>query len=282
MLLLGSISLNLCVIGALLRPFVSRPTPGFNEVNGEEKPMKTQTQMLKKKIKANGYCSVEDLRQIHKNTILNGSVISLDDVLTSRASKLNTLGVKSEESVVEYKVDKSGIFNFFIFKNTNYQLLCYNNFFMCFGLSIVYVHLSAYATTTGITSNMSALLFSVIGVSNFLGRIAFGVLGHVQKINHIVLYSSAFLASGLTTLMCPISTTYVWLSLFAGLFGFLTGSFGALLPQCIIKILELEYLASGYGYLLVFEAAGTLLGAPVGGLLSYCYVIYVLILFILA
>ena len=84
--------------------------------------------------------------------------------------------------------------------------------------------------------------------------------------NHIVLYSIAFLASGVTTLLCPISKTYGWLSLYAGLFGFLTGSIGALLPQCVIQILELKYLASGFGYLLVFDASGTVLGAPVGGL----------------
>ena len=262
MLLLGAISLNLCVIGALLRPFVSRLIPGFNEVNREE----TQTQVLKEINNANNHCSVENLKQVHKNTIVSGSVISLDDGLASRVSMCHTLSAKPEKYVEQHKANKTGLFNFFIFKNVSYQLLCVNNFFMCFGLSIVYVHLSAYATTTGISSNLSALLFSVIGASNFLGRIAFGILGHVERINHIVLYSIAFLASGVTTLLCPISKTYGWLAFFAGLFGFLTGSFGALLPQCIIQILSLEYLASGYGYLLVFEAAGNLLGAPVGGL----------------
>ena len=186
MLLLGAISLNLCVIGALLRPFVSRPTSGEvkggekpKEAQTQEKPKETQTQILKEKIKANGICSVENLKQVHKNNTLSGSVNALDNVVASRGIKLNAFGAKSDKYVVDHEAEKIGIFNFCIFKNISYQLLCFNNLFMCFGLSIVYVHLSAYASTTGISSNLSALLISVIGASNFLGRIAFGILGHV-------------------------------------------------------------------------------------------------------
>ena len=44
-----------------------------------------------------------------------------------------------------------------------------NHFLFCFGQAIVYVHLGAFAETTGILSRSgTATLFSVIGVSNLV------------------------------------------------------------------------------------------------------------------
>ena len=37
--------------------------------------------------------------------------------------------------------------------------------------------------------------------------------------------------------------------------------------QVVIQILDVDQLTSGYGYLLIFEAIGTLMGGPVAGMI---------------
>ena len=40
-----------------------------------------------------------------------------------------------------------------------------------------------------------------------------------------------------------------------------------LMLQVVIQILDVDQLTSGYGYLLLFEAIGTLMGGPVAGMI---------------
>ena len=161
---------------------------------------------------------------------------------------------------------KTSLFNLSIFRNFHYLMLCLNNTFICYGLSVVYVHLPAYAGTLGFTENQGAWLFSVLGVSNFIGRIAFGLLAHIPAISSTSLYLCALSSVGVITLFVPLATSFSGLLAYAGVFGFLSAAFGALLPQVVvIVLLDLSLIASGYGYILIFEALGTLLGAPVAG-----------------
>ena len=165
---------------------------------------------------------------------------------------------------------KTSLLNLSIFRNFHYLLLCLNNAFFCYGLSVVYVHLPAYAGTIGFTENQGAWLFSVLGVCNFIGRIAFGVLAHIPAIGTTSLYLCALSSVGVVTLFVPLATSFSGLLGYAGVFGFLSAAFGTLLPQVIVTVLDLSLMASGYGYILIFEAIGTLLGAPVAGGYQWC------------
>ena len=69
--------------------------------------------------------------------------------------------------------------NLYIFQNSAYLVLCVNNIFATFGLAVVYVHLASYAISLGFRENEAALLFSAMGISNFIGRVVYGFLGHL-------------------------------------------------------------------------------------------------------
>ena len=69
--------------------------------------------------------------------------------------------------------------------------------------------------------------------------------------------------SGVATIMCPVATSYPGLMTCAAFFGLATAPYGVLLPCIIVDILGVNLLTSGYAYILIFEALGTVSGAPV-------------------
>ena len=56
---------------------------------------------------------------------------------------------------------------------------------------------------------------------------------------------------------------------FSAAFGLTSACIGPLIPTLIISFLDADSLASGSGYVLVFEAIGQLLGAPAAGKLYF-------------
>ena len=85
-----------------------------------------------------------------------------------------------------------------VFASRQYVVLCVNNTLLCFGLSVVYVHLYAFAVGShpddedlagetvrpGYTDPASAaLLLSTIGAANLVGRFVFGLLASARPVN---------------------------------------------------------------------------------------------------
>lgn len=154
-----------------------------------------------------------------------------------------------------------------VFRSPLYVTLCINNIFLCFGLSIVYVHLAAYAGSMGCGLESSALLYSVVGGANFCGRITFGALANQKRVGSVFFYLLALGLCGVATCLCPLAVNYAGLVTYAFFFGFLSACIGPLTPKVVIDCLGSGPLASAYGYLLLFEALGQLSGAPVAGML---------------
>lgn len=78
----------------------------------------------------------------------------------------------------------------------------------------------------------------------------------------------ALLLCGISTFLCPLlvdTSGYVGLLTFSVAFGLTSACIGPLIPALIISFLDADSLASGSGYVLVFEAIGQLLGAPAAG-----------------
>ena len=121
--------------------------------------------------------------------------------------------------------------NLYIFQNSAYLALCLNNIFCTFGLAVVYIHLASYASSLGFLDNESALLFSVMGISNFIGRVIYGFLGHLPCFTPISIYTGGFFLSGVVIVCTPYAQSYAGLVVCAALFGSLTGCFGTQLPQ---------------------------------------------------
>ncbi|XP_071084888.1 monocarboxylate transporter 13-like isoform X1 [Haliotis cracherodii] len=169
---------------------------------------------------------------------------------------------------VELRQEKTKVFDVTAFRKSAYLLLVCNNVLVCFGLSIVYLHLMAFAEASGRTESESSMLMSSIGVANLIGRFALGSFGNHPRVNVVMVYSVCFILSGMTSCFYPVlSNSYIAMVTLSSLFGFFTACFGALLPALLVQILGIHRFANGYGFLMIFMALGQMIGGPFAGLL---------------
>ena len=167
------------------------------------------------------------------------------------------------------KQEHSGSFkqhlNMHICKNISYVLLLIQIVFVSIGVSMVLVHLPAYGGTLGFSDDSSAMLLSTMGISNFVGRLVYGVINQLPWVKSVCLYIIGFTLAGALTVVCPVFTSYVALQVYASIFGFLSACYGCILPLVIVDIVGAELVTNGYGYVLLFSAFGAMTGGPVAG-----------------
>lgn len=144
-----------------------------------------------------------------------------------------------------------------LFRNYGFVLLGVNNIFLCFGFSVVCVHLAAYSESQGTDPSFSSWLMSAIGLSNLVGRIALGFLGQCRKLDDNVLYAVTFFICGLVIAPMPAFPSNSLRMVLSCLFGFLSGSLGTLLVPIVAALVGLHRLSNAYGLLLS--------GAPFAG-----------------
>lgn len=231
MLITGGITFNLCACGALMRQ------PRALERRRRRESMKAKT----------------DKTDLSEADIYAG--------LDEKQRRQSIRKFKRQESLKKV----NAFLHLQMFKSTKYLILGVNNLLFIFALSIVYVHLPAFAELRDISKDSAAMLISAIGIANLVGRILFGFLAKVPHLTSLRLYTAATLVTGAVILCFPAATSYSTLLAVAVAFGLTSAFIGTLLPQVISDFVTVELVPSGYGYILMFEAAGNLLGPPTAG-----------------
>ena len=64
-----------------------------------------------------------------------------------------------------------------VFMYINFILLAGNILLFCFGFSVLYTHVAAYAASIGLSVTQRNNIFSALGISNMFGRILLGFIG---------------------------------------------------------------------------------------------------------
>ncbi|CAH1784634.1 unnamed protein product [Owenia fusiformis] len=122
-----------------------------------------------------------------------------------------------------------------------------------------------YSLLMGIGGSESAMLFSVLGITNIVGLLLFGVIAHHPKADAMLLYIGGPIVCGVATVLLPLLTQYGQLLAYSGLIGLCSATAEVLSPTIICQILGPNELPNGYGATLACAAFGMLLGGPVAG-----------------
>ena len=148
----------------------------------------------------------------------------------------------------------------------DYWVLQLNCLLFCFGLSVVFTHISAFAASAlRYPPENCNILISVMGLSNLVGRIALGALLSVSFINAHVLFSTCYALCGVAAFMLTLFKTFLGSLVSTCIFGFCFAAYGPVLTEVVLLTVSIEYYPSAYGILLLPQALGTLLGAPIAG-----------------
>ena len=132
-----------------------------------------------------------------------------------------------------------------IFKNKSYVAICFNNVLVTFGLSVIYVHLGSYGLSVGLSHKQATALFSVMGISNMIGRFSWGLLGQLPCVSGMSIYTGGFFLSSLAVAFIPVCDSLTGLLVCSGCIGLFTGCLGIGLAQ-VCAVLYVHWLDPDY------------------------------------
>lgn len=201
LLISGGVTLNMCVCGALMRPFIEDPN--------------------------------------------NNASLTKSQMEISRS-----------------------LFHWDVFKNKSYIIFMVQHLLFSFGISIVYVHLSAFGKTVGISEDDSAIVFSAMGVVVIASKILTGVVASHPKTDEHVIYILILLLGGAAVCALPAVQNLIWFGGMACTFAITFANLGGcLVPALCTRYCGVARLSTSYGVSLVVDGVGHFIGAPIAGLL---------------
>ncbi|XP_076022731.1 monocarboxylate transporter 2-like [Genypterus blacodes] len=241
-LILGSIILNCCVAGSLMRP-----------VNKKLKP-RPETEPLE----CNGEASEKAEAQ--------PANCSLPEEEPNESSCW---------SCAQKFIDLS------LFKHRGFMIYLVGNVVMFFGFFAPIVFLAPYAKDKGIDEYSAAFLLSIFALVDMFVRPATGLLGNTKWVRPRIQYFFSFAVSfnGVCHLLCPLANSYAGLVVYAVFFGIAFGMVCALLFEVLMDLVGPQRFSSAVGLVTIIECAPVLLGPPIAGALvdrfgEYKYMYY--------
>ncbi|XP_011865071.1 PREDICTED: monocarboxylate transporter 10 isoform X2 [Vollenhovia emeryi] len=135
-----------------------------------------------------------------------------------------------------------------------------------FGYFVPYVHIGKFVATTFKDAD-SKLPVMCIGITSGIGRLIFGYIADLPKVNRIFLQQISFLSIGVLTMLLPVTKSFLMLlgiSLGMGLFD---GCFISLLGPIAFDICGRNGATQAIGFLLGMCSIPLTVGPPIAGLL---------------
>ena len=151
----------------------------------------------------------------------------------------------------------------------NFLIYCINNICWNAGVVIIYIFLSEYVISIGLTKDDAATALTLLGAGTFVGSILGGLLGNVKHVNRYLLYIFGNIGSGLVSYLfvLPMLHSRIGPFITVTLFGCVFGNTYGLLVVVTIDIVGSSSLADGFGCVLLTNGIGMFCGPPIAGML---------------
>lgn len=152
-----------------------------------------------------------------------------------------------------------------IFKNVHYTLYNLQAMVGWFAVSVVYVHLATYIQYVGYSHKEATFAVSVMGITNCVGRLIWGLISQHNKVTHMAIYFICYMITGVCLVITPLYNSYSWLVMQSGMFGLFSGVYGVAMPQLIVETLGIKLFSVGLGYQYTLTGLAVTAGPPVAG-----------------
>ncbi|CAL1543531.1 unnamed protein product, partial [Lymnaea stagnalis] len=165
------------------------------------------------------------------------------------------------------KKGQKGLFHFSLLKDSSFLMFCLSIALFTSAFKAAFTFIRALVKSKGISQTEAALVLSVTGVFDTLGRITSGLIFDLKTIRpfRFVIYTSLLFATAGISFILPSMTNFSSLSVLCCVYGSLTGAYIAQKSAVIVDILGVQNMASSFGLLICFQAVGTCVGPPLSG-----------------
>ncbi|XP_063993763.1 monocarboxylate transporter 10 isoform X2 [Diachasmimorpha longicaudata] len=137
-----------------------------------------------------------------------------------------------------------------------------------FGYFVPYVHIANFVQKVFDQNANERLPIMCIGITSGIGRLVFGYIADLPRINRILLQQISFLSIGVLTMLLPLTPPYYSILLVITLImGLFDGCFISLLGPIAFDICGREGATQAIGFLLGMCSIPLTVGPPIAGLL---------------
>lgn len=173
--------------------------------------------------------------------------------------------------------------------NRGYCVYTLGVMWMIMGFPLPHVFLVPFAVRHGVDEHRSALLMSIIGLSNIFLRPMAGLLMGRRAFagyrKH--LFCLAVLLNGLTNLVCTVSADFRVLVGYCLLYSVSMSGVGILIFQVLMDIVSMDRFPSALGLFTILSGVAALISPPLAGLLldasnNFSYVFYLSSFFLIS
>ncbi|XP_014616378.1 PREDICTED: monocarboxylate transporter 10 isoform X1 [Polistes canadensis] len=158
------------------------------------------------------------------------------------------------------------VINLSIWKRKRYVVWAISIPLALFGYFVPYVHIGKFVATTFKGSD-GKLPVMCIGITSGIGRLIFGYIADLPKVNRILLQQVSFLSIGMLTMLLTVTPSFKILLIISLSMGLFDGCFISLLGPIAFDICGREGATQAIGFLLGMCSIPLTVGPPIAGLL---------------
>ncbi|XP_015177602.1 PREDICTED: monocarboxylate transporter 10 isoform X2 [Polistes dominula] len=158
------------------------------------------------------------------------------------------------------------VINVSIWKKKRYVVWAVSIPLALFGYFVPYVHIGKFVVTIFKGSD-GKLPVMCIGITSGIGRLIFGYIADLPKVNRILLQQVSFLSIGMLTMLLTVTPSFNILLLISLSMGLFDGCFISLLGPIAFDICGREGATQAIGFLLGMCSIPLTVGPPIAGLL---------------
>ena len=196
----------------------------------------------------------------------NSLVVPRSSLVDSGSAQLpdNINQPEDDESIM--RTIKSMV-NLELLKDPKFILIAISNLFGFLGFFVPFLYLPTISSSKDdVSADEAAMLLSVIGISNTVGRIGCGYLSDFAWVDPLVLTNISFFLTGIVIIIFPLLHTFTEFIILSLMFGITIASLVTLTSIVLVDVLGLEMLTSAFGLLIMFRGLATIMGPPIAGM----------------
>ncbi|XP_064594686.1 monocarboxylate transporter 9-like [Liolophura sinensis] len=123
------------------------------------------------------------------------------------------------------------------------------------------------AVSRGVSTMQAALLVSIVGGTNILGRLIAGWLANRKNIDSVLIYACALLLDGLSSALMPFCSSFALFVVCSCVFGLCMGGCVSLRTIVLADVLGISKLTKSFGIVAFVQGFAFIVGPPISGAL---------------
>ncbi|KOC69627.1 Monocarboxylate transporter 10 [Habropoda laboriosa] len=179
---------------------------------------------------------------------------------------LNSVPRDQLKSKSNFKSCLKEVVNVSIWRKKRYVVWASSIPLALFGYFVPYVHIGKFVETVFKDAD-GKLPIMCIGITSGIGRLLFGYIADLPRVNRILLQQISFLSIGVLTMLLPVTPSFMVLLLISLAMGLFDGCFISLLGPIAFDICGREGATQAIGFLLGMCSIPLTVGPPIAGLL---------------